>query len=147
VCSSDLNIGAVFQSCNLIANTTAVENILLSMNIAGSAAADSKEHAYGLLQSAGMGREAADRKVSRLSSGEQRRAGIARALAHGPCILLADEPTGGLEATEEAEILGMLSSLAHGQGKCVIIATQSKKVASVADELWALADGRMLLVR
>jgi putative ABC transport system ATP-binding protein len=95
----------------------------------------------------GIDRERADRKGSKLSWGDKQRVGIARALSHSPCILLADEPTGNLDADTEAEIMELLASLAHNDGKCVIIATHSKKVTSIADEIWALADGNLLLVR
>lgn len=140
-------IGTVFQSCNLIASTTALENIVLSLGIRGDDAKGRREKAYALLLQAGLGRDAADSKVSRFAPAEQQRAALARALAHDPCILLADEPTGSLGTAEEADILKMLSCLAHEHGKCVIITTSQKKVASSSDELWALADGRMLLVR
>lgn len=141
------SIGVIFQSFNLITTATAVENIVLSMNISGSDKKDKKAFAYALLEKVGIDRETADRRILRLSGGEQQRVGIARALAHNPDIVIADEPTGNLDKDTEAEILNILTSLAHDEGKCVIIVTHSKKVTSVADEIWGLTDGKLMLVK
>jgi len=137
------NIGVIFQSFNLITNATAVENIVLSMNISGIIEKDKKSFAYNLLQKIGIDRETADRKILKLSGGEQQRVGIARALAHNPDIIIADEPTGNLDNETEDSILKILTSLAHDDEKCVIIVTHSKKVANIADEVWNMKDGNI----
>ena len=134
-------IGVVFQAFNLITNATAVENIVLSMNISGSREKDKKEFAYALLAKVGIDRETADRKVLKLSGGEQQRVGIARALSHNPDIIIADEPTGNLDRDTESDILKILTALAHDDGKCVIIVTHSKKVTSIADDILGMSDG------
>ena len=83
----------------------------------------------------------------KLSGGEQQRTGIARALAHNPDILLADEPTGNLDEANEAAILDLLTRLAREDGRCVILATHSHRAASCADEVLGLNRGRLLTVR
>lgn len=141
------NIGVIFQSFNLLINATAIENIMLSMNISGNKEKNKKEYAYALLEKVGVDRETAGRKILKLSGGEQQRVGIARALAHNPEIVIADEPTGNLDADTEAAVLNILTSLAHDEGKCVIIVTHSKKVTSIADEVWGINDGKLLFVK
>jgi len=141
------SIGVVFQSYNLLLNATAVENIVLSMNISGSDEKNKKEYAYKLLDKIGIDKETADRKILKLSGGEQQRIGIARALAHNPDIIIADEPTGNLDNETEADIMEILADLAHNENKCVIIVTHSKKVSSYADEIYGIADGKLVPVK
>ncbi|MPW24270.1 ATP-binding cassette domain-containing protein [Alkalibaculum sp. M08DMB] len=140
-------IGVIFQAFNLITNATAVENIVLSMNISGVNDKNKKSYAYALLEKVGIDCETAERKVLKLSGGEQQRVGIARALSHNPDIVIADEPTGNLDKDTEADVLGILTSLAHDDGKCVIIVTHSRKVTSIADEIWGINDGKMIPVK
>ena len=139
-------IGVVFQAFNLITNSTAVDNIVLSMQISESKERDKKSFAYDLLKRVGIDMETAKRKVLKLSGGEQQRVGIARALAHNPNIIIADEPTGNLDNDTENDVLKILTSLAHDEDKCVIIVTHSKKVSSVADEIWGMKDGKLTTV-
>jgi len=139
------SIGVIFQGYNLLTNATGVENIILSMEISGSDIKDKKAFAYELLEKVGIDRETADRKVLKLSGGEQQRVGIARAISHNPDIIIADEPTGNLDTDTESEVLEILTSLAHKNGKCVVIVTHSKKVSSCADETWRMVDGTLLL--
>ncbi|MFA9380874.1 MAG: ABC transporter ATP-binding protein [Acetanaerobacterium sp.] len=141
------NIGVIFQGYNLLINATALENIVLSMNISGSKEKDKKKYAYELLEKVGIDKETADRKVLKLSGGEQQRIGIARAISHNPDIIIADEPTGNLDGDTEENIMGILLSLAHNENKCVIIVTHSKEVAKYADEIWGLNVGSMNFVK
>jgi len=140
--------GIVFQSLNLLTNTTAIDNIILSMNISGIKGIDKKAHALKLLEMVGISPEKAQRKVLKLSGGEQQRIGIARALAHNPDLIVADEPTGNLDKNTEAKVLKIFKALAHNEGKCVIIVTHSKRVTTVADEIWSVDKGvfRQMLV-
>ena len=140
------SIGVIFQSFNLITNSTAVENIVLSMNISKVDEKDKKSYAYALLEKVGIDKETANRKVLKLSGGEQQRVGIARALAHNPDIIIADEPTGNLDNDTENEILDILDKLAHDENKCVIIVTHSKKVSSASDEIWGIQKGELQFV-
>ena len=136
-------IGVIFQSFNLLTNATAIENIVLSMNISGSKERDKKQFAFDLLQKIGIDKETAGRKILKLSGGEQQRVGIARALSHSPDIIIADEPTGNLDTDTENDILKILTSLARDEGKCVVIVTHSKKVSSIADEVLGMKDGNL----
>lgn len=136
-------IGVIFQSYNLLTNATAVENIVLSMNISESGESDKRQYAYDLLEKIGIDKKTADRKILKLSGGEQQRVGIARALSHTPDIIIADEPTGNLDSETENDILKILTSLAHDEGKCVIIVTHSTDVSAIADEVLLMKDGRL----
>jgi len=133
--------GIIFQSLNLLTNATAIDNIILSMNISGVTGVDKKARALELLTKVGISPEKANRKILKLSGGEQQRIGIARALAHDPILILADEPTGNLDKDTEEKVLRIFEVLAHNEGKCVIIVTHSKKVTTIADEIWGLDKG------
>lgn len=132
-------VGVVFQSFNLINNLSAVENIVLSMDIAGIKGKESekKKKAYELLESVGINKNESERRVLKLSGGQQQRVAIARALSHSPEVILADEPTGNLDGETQDEILEILRSLAN-EGKCVIVVTHSPEVAKAADEVYSL---------
>jgi len=140
-------IGVVFQSYNLILNASAAENIVLSLNISRNPEPDKRAYAYAVLEKVGIDRETADRKILKLSGGEQQRVGIARAIANNPDIIIADEPTGNLDEKTEKEVLDIFSSLAHDDGKCVIIVTHSKEVTAIADEILGISDGRIVQVK
>ena len=133
--------GIIFQSLNLLPNATAIDNIILSMNISGMSGIDKKERALELLKKVGISPEKAYRRILKLSGGEQQRIGIARALAHDPVLIVADEPTGNLDKDTEIKVLKIFESLAHEEGKCVIIVTHSKRVTTIADEVWGLEKG------
>lgn len=141
------NIGVIFQGYNLLTNATALENIVLSMNISGNRETDKKRFALDLLRQVGIDEDTAKRKVLKLSGGEQQRVGIARALSHAPDIVIADEPTGNLDGDTEESIMGILRDLAHKENKCVIVVTHSKQVADYADEFWGLNQGKLVFVK
>lgn len=141
------SIGVIFQGYNLLANATAVENIVLSMNISTTKDAGKKKVAYALLDKVGIDKETADRKILKLSGGEQQRVGIARALSHNPDIIIADEPTGNLDNDTENNIMSILKSLAHNENKCVVVVTHSKKVSAYADVLLGLIKGSLEIVK
>ncbi len=141
------SIGVIFQGYNLLTNATALENIVLSMNISGSHVKSKKQFAMNLLEKVGIDQETANRKVLKLSGGEQQRVGIARALSHNPEIVIADEPTGNLDSDTEENIMGILQGLAHEENKCVIVVTHSKQVSKYADELWGLNQGNLVFVK
>ena len=137
------SIGVIFQGYNLLTNATAVENIVLSMNISKAKEVNKKKVAYELLEKVGIDKETADRKILKLSGGEQQRVGIARALSHNPKFIIADEPTGNLDSDTEKNIMSILMSLAHDDNKCVIVVTHSKKVSTYADVLLGLNRGEL----
>lgn len=136
-------VGVVFQSYNLLQNATAAENIILSMNITGKQGKQTSKDAYAILEKVGIDHEKADRKILKLSGGEQQRVAIARAVANGSPILIADEPTGNLDSDNEQAIMDIFKQLAHEENKCVIIVTHSKKVASEADVVLELKRGAL----
>jgi len=138
--------GIIFQSLNLLTNATAIDNIVLSMNISNVTGIDKKARAFELLKKVGISREKAHRKILKLSGGEQQRVAIARTLAHDPVLIVADEPTGSLDKDTEANVLEIFQSLAHDEGKCVIIVTHSEDVTAIADEVWGLEDGTFHLL-
>ena len=117
---------------------TASENIILSMDVSGIKEKNKKEKAISLMKSVGLKKEYADRKVLRLSGGEQQRVAIARSLSYDPKMIVADEPTGNLDKQTEAEILDIFKDLAHKQNKCVIIVTHSQNVCDNADIVYDL---------
>lgn len=141
------SIGVIFQGYNLLTNATALENIVLSMNISCSKVKNKQQFALDILSKVGIDEETAKRKVLKLSGGEQQRVGIARALSHNPDIIIADEPTGNLDGDTEENIMGILQKLAHTEGKCVIIVTHSKSVSNYADELLGLNAGKLEAIR
>lgn len=134
-------IGVIFQSYNLLQNATAAENIILAVNIAGEKMGIAE--IYSLLSQVGIDREKANRKILKLSGGEQQRVAIARAIAGGSPILAADEPTGNLDSDNEAAIMEIFQRLAHNAGKCVIIVTHSQKAVQYADEVLFMKNGRL----
>jgi len=137
------SVGVVFQSYNLLTNATAVENIVLSMNISRDETKDKTTAAYSLLEKVGIDRDTAKRKILKLSGGEQQRVSIARAISHNPDIVIADEPTGNLDDDTEQSIMGIFANIARQDNKCVIIVTHSKKVASYADTVFTIANNSL----
>lgn len=140
-------IGVIFQSYNLLTNATAIENIVISMNISQNKEKNKAKFAYELLDKIGIDEETANRKILKLSGGEQQRISIARALSNNPDIIIADEPTGNLDEETEKKIMDILLDLAHKENKCVILVTHSKQVSKYADELWGLNQGNLVFVK
>jgi putative ABC transport system ATP-binding protein len=136
------SIGVVFQSYNLLTNATAVENIVLSMNISREKSKDKTSVAYALLETVGINHETANRKILKLSGGEQQRVSIARAISHNPDIVIADEPTGNLDEETEKSIMEIFQKIAFK--KCVIIVTHSKKVAGYADNVFNISNNGLI---
>ena len=137
-------IGFVFQNFNLLARTTAVENVELPLLYSDrlSTARDRRERAMAMLARVGLaGREG--HRPSQLSGGQQQRVAIARALVTDPAILLADEPTGNLDSRVSEEIMAILQEL-NGQGRTVIIITHEPDIAHFASRAVAFRDGRIV---
>lgn len=141
------NIGVIFQDYNLLTTATAIDNVILSMDISEYRKKNKKEYAYQILQKVGIDNETANRKVLKLSGGEQQRIGIACAISHKPNIIIADEPMGNLDKETEQNIMEILTSLAHEEKRCVIVVTHSRSVAAYADELWGLNQGRLTFIK
>ena len=136
-------VGVIFQSYNLLLADTAAENVELSVQLSGRAGRGAKAIAYELLGKVRLDREKADRKVLKLSGGEQQRVAIARSLALDPNLIVADEPTGNLDEKNETGIMEIFQKLAREEGKCVVIVTHSKTVPEYADIKLQLKNGQL----
>ena len=126
------HVGVVFQNFNLLVHMTALENVVLSMNISGKKLGNKTAAAKALLEKVGLEEDEINRKILKLSGGQQQRVAIARALSYEPRILLADEPTGNLDVETQEGIMQIFKMLA-AEGKCVIIVTHSPDVAAACD--------------
>ena len=132
------DVGIVFQNYNLLPKLNAIENVELSLDISGRDVPDKKQYAADILRRLGIADYDLERPVLQMSGGQQQRVAIARAISYDPPIILADEPTGNLDSQTEKDIIGIFDELAHRQNKCVIIVPHSKKVASMADEVYSI---------
>ena len=133
------DIGVVFQSYNLLPKMTAIENVILSMDVAKVHHVNKKETAKALLARVGLTETEMNRRVLLLSGGQQQRVAIARALSYNPNVILADEPTGNLDVFTTNEIMKILNQLAHEYDKCLIIVTHSPQVADMTDMVYDLS--------
>ena len=136
-------IGFIFQSYNLIPTLTVAENLLLPLELIGALSRDRKVEALELLDQVGL----ADRAGSypdRLSGGEQQRVAIVRALVHRPLLVLADEPTGNLDAETGREVLDLFQHLLRPSGATLVLVTHSGEVAALADRLVSIKEGRLV---
>lgn len=127
------HISLIFQSYNLIDYMTPLENVRLT----------AKLDAAPILERLGLTKDEAQRNVLKLSGGQQQRVAIARALASDAPIILADEPTGNLDADTAEEITAILKESAHGFGKCVVVVTHSGVVANQADVVLEIKRGHL----
>ena len=132
------DIGIVFQSYNLLPYLTAIENIILSMDISGQKYENKRKKSEELIKSVGISSDKKDRRVLKLSGGKQQRVAIARSLSYNPKIILADEPTGNLDKDTENEILKIFKKLARKENKCIIIVTHSDNVCNQSDVKYEL---------
>ena len=135
------SIGIVFQSFHLIPNMTALENVAVPLELAG--AADAFDRAEVELAAIGLS-ERIGHYPAQLSGGEQQRVAIARALAPGPKILLADEPTGNLDATNGAHIADLLFDIQTKRGATLVLVTHDLSLADRSDRIARLESGRLV---
>jgi putative ABC transport system ATP-binding protein len=134
-------IGFVFQFFNLIPNLTVADNVELPALLAGVPAADAKFRRATLLEELGIDAKAAV-SPSQLSGGQQQRVALARALINRPAILLADEPTGNLDSASAKDVLRLFRRT-HEQGQTILLVTHDARVASIADRVLTMRDGRI----
>ena len=134
-------IGFVFQQFHLLERTSALDNVMLPLLYAESDVNDGAALARRALAMVGL-EQRADHEPGELSGGEQQRVAIARALINDPVLILADEPTGSLDAKSGAGVLDLLRSLADS-GRTIILVTHDKGVAERADRILVIADGRI----
>jgi len=135
-------IGFVFQFHYLLSDLSAVENVALPLLIARHKRSHAFERAFALLRQAGL-EARADHPILHLSGGEQQRVAVARALVTEPKLLLADEPTGNLDAATGEDIAQSLVNYAHNNSAVLIIATHSPSVAQMCDRSLVLEAGRL----
>jgi putative ABC transport system ATP-binding protein len=135
-------IGFVFQHFNLLARTSALENVELPLVYAGVAAQERRERALEILARVGL-RERAAHQPAQLSGGQQQRVAIARALVSRPLLILADEPTGALDSRTSLELMRLFQDL-NRQGMTIVLVTHEPDVARFASRLLRFLDGRVV---
>lgn len=136
-------IGFVFQQYHLIPNLTALENVLLTLEFGNYPKQARLDRATQLLHQVGLTPDQFTRKPSRLSGGQQQRVSIARALANQPAYILADEPTGNLDAGTGKKIFSLLHELSRSQNTTIIVVTHDLDIAGKTDRTYTLSDGKI----
>ena len=136
-------IGFVFQQFNLLARTSALENVMLPLTYAGISGRERQERALKALERVGLS-DRTHHAPNELSGGQQQRVAIARAIVNEPAILLADEPTGALDSRTGVEIMDLFQSLHGENGQTVIVVTHDSYVARHTDRIIKLSDGMVV---
>jgi putative ABC transport system ATP-binding protein len=135
-------IGFVFQTFNLLARTTALQNVELPLIYAGVSRADRRKRAKGALESVGLA-DRMEHMPNQLSGGQRQRVAVARALVTTPSIILADEPTGNLDSKTGEELMALFEDL-HSRGNTIILVTHEEDVARRAQRTFRLMDGKVI---
>jgi putative ABC transport system ATP-binding protein len=135
-------VGFIFQSFQLLATMTALDNVAFPMVFSGVPPRERRARAEKLLAEIGLANRA-HHKPSELSGGEQQRVAIARSLANSPDLLLADEPTGNLDSTTGKEVMNLLKRL-HREGRTLIVVTHDEHIARHAQRVLHMLDGRWI---
>lgn len=136
------HIGIVFQFFNLIPTLTVIENITLPLELRGEPRKRSEQRGVHLLERVGLANRR-DTFPDKLSGGEQQRIAIARALAHEPKLVLADEPTGNLDEENGERVLTLLLELTREEGKTLIMATHNPEIVPFADRVGRIHEGKL----
>ncbi|HEY0019397.1 MAG TPA: ABC transporter ATP-binding protein [Longimicrobium sp.] len=134
-------IGFVFQTFNLLARSTALENVELPLVYGGLGKRERRERATEALRHVGLA-DRMDHRPNQLSGGQRQRVAIARALVTRPSIILADEPTGNLDSQTSEEIMGLFARL-HAEGQTIIMVTHEPDIAAHAERVVTLRDGKI----
>lgn len=137
------DIGFVFQQFNLIPNLTALDNVMLPMEFEGVRRSVRTKRAKELLEQVQLDVDRHDRRINRLSGGEQQRVAIARALANEPKLILADEPTGNLDEQTGGHIIELLSQLRREHNTTILVVTHDRSLANKTDRRFRLQQGRL----
>lgn len=136
-------LGFIFQGYNLLARTSALENVELPLIYRGFAPKVRREMAAGALARVGLG-DRVHHDPSQLSGGQQQRVAIARAIVTSPSVLLADEPTGNLDSVKGREIMELLMQLRVAEGITIVMVTHEPDMAAYADRIVRFADGKIV---
>ena len=136
-------IGFIFQQFNLLARTSALENVMLPLTYAGISGKERQKRAVEALERVGLG-DRTQHAPNELSGGQQQRVAIARAIVNQPAILLADEPTGALDSKTGVEIMELFQSLHNDHGQTVILVTHDSYVARHTNRVIMLSDGHVI---
>lgn len=139
-------IGFIYQAFNLIPTLTVGDNITLPLALAGTDTHERQSRLTALLEATGLSGRGDD-YPDRLSGGEQQRVAIARALIHRPALILADEPTGNLDAQSGRQVLTLLTNLVEQEGSALLLVTHSLEVAAVADRVIVLEQAGVRPIR
>ena len=135
-------LGFVFQRSNLLEQLTAEENVLLVALLAGGRPSEARRATNEVFEQLDIG-HLASRRPAELSGGEEQRVGVARALVHGPALVLADEPTGNLDSTAGRLVAEALATCANARGTAVLVATHDIRLEPFATRRVAIVDGRL----
>ncbi len=141
----NLRLGFVFQFHHLLRDFSALENVMLPQRIGGRPAPAARERAAALLGQLGLSQRLSHRPAQ-LSGGEQQRVAVARALANNPRVILADEPSGNLDATQAERLHDLLGTLAREFETALVVVTHNRLLAARADRILAVEGGRLLPV-
>ncbi len=136
------NIGFIFQAHNLFGSLTAAQNVRMAMELFDFTDAAMQERSTRLLSRLGLGQRM-DYKPAKLSGGQKQRVAIARGLAHGPKIVLADEPTAALDEHSGREVVTLLKELATQERMTILLVTHDNRILDVADRIVSMVDGRI----
>jgi ABC-type lipoprotein export system ATPase subunit len=133
----------IYQSYNLFPLLTALENVMYPMELQGKKSREAGPAAAKLLTEVGLEEKTHRKFPQMLSGGEQQRVAVARALAAGGKILLADEPTGNLDTANEKMVVALIKTLAHERGFLAVVVTHNQALADEADMIYTMSDGEL----
>lgn len=136
-------VGFVFQSFHLFGARTSLDNVLVALQYRDWPEPRCRDAARAALERVGLGHRL-DHPAAELSGGERQRVAVARAIAHEPSLLLADEPTGNLDAASGALVVELLASLVGDHDAAVVVVTHDDDVAAAAGRVVTVADGRLV---
>lgn len=138
-------VSVIYQAFHLFPLLTALENVMYPLEIQGMSRRDAKVRAVQFLNEVGIDQNKFAKYPGMMSGGEQQRTAVARAMASGGKIILADEPTGNLDTENEEKVVQLLLSLAHERDFTVIMVTHNRQIAEKADVRFVMKDGRLKL--